>query len=79
MCSVSSGVDAVNSHEVLRGPFGYDSLSSHAISPELHGPCTTVAVMASSLAGVCTDCVLLSFAYAVGVTLLVSWKRCYSF
>jgi len=47
------------------------------LSELLYSSCSTAAIVASSLAGVCTICEWLALTSAVGVTLHVSWRPCY--
>lgn len=44
----------------------------------LYSSCSTAAIVASSLAGVCTICEWPALICAIGVTLHVSWRHCYS-
>jgi hypothetical protein len=62
--------------EILRGNWGCNSPSCHAISRELHGCRYTVAIVTSVSPGVCTVRRRPKFAGSLLVALSVSQRRC---
>lgn len=79
MNSVSTGMDAVDYHEVLKRTLSCSSPGFHGMMLEfLHGTCSAAAIMPSSLAGVCIACGQHIFPFTIGSTLPVSQRRCYS-